>query len=209
MSQQFVDPRTPLPRPEWVREINREGAIWQAAGMLPDMVPLDGESLLAAARRETGLDDFGDDDWREPLDVLTGSLEREAELESDGPALHAERADRLASQSPEDRRSRQAPSRDPGRADRGADLHHRPSAHGDLDPAGALLAGSATAYAAFLGDDPSGRVGALPRPGRGGEGERERSHPAVDPRDPRDPDDARDGGRHSGRGRAPYGPGPW
>jgi hypothetical protein len=84
MSQQFVDPRSPLTRPEWVREINREGEIWQAAGMLPDMVPLDSDSLLAAARHETGLEDFGDEvggnDWREALDVLTGSLEREAQL---------------------------------------------------------------------------------------------------------------------------------
>ncbi|MEZ4334100.1 MAG: sulfotransferase [Myxococcota bacterium] len=78
--QRFVDPRAPLPRPDWVREINREGGIWREAGMLSDMVPLDPESLLAAARRETGLDDFGAGDWREALEVLTGALESEADL---------------------------------------------------------------------------------------------------------------------------------
>ena len=79
-TQSFVDPRAALPRPEWVRDVNCEGEIWQRAGMLPDMVPLDSESLLIAARRETGLADFGEGDWREALDVLTGALEREAEL---------------------------------------------------------------------------------------------------------------------------------
>ena len=51
MSQKFVDPRSPLTRPEWVRELNREGELWPTAGKLPDMVPLDSDSLLAAARR--------------------------------------------------------------------------------------------------------------------------------------------------------------
>ena len=80
MTQQFVDPRAPLPRPDWIHRINEEGEIWRRAGMLTDMVPLDGASLVAAARRETGLDDFGDDDWQEPLEVLTQALEREAAL---------------------------------------------------------------------------------------------------------------------------------
>lgn len=81
MTQQpFVDPRAPLPRPDWVREVNREGEIWRDAGMLGDMVPLDPGSLVDAARRETGLDDLGENDWQEPLEVLTRALESEAEL---------------------------------------------------------------------------------------------------------------------------------
>lgn len=76
----LVDPRAPLARPDWVREINREGDVWSEAGMLSDMVPLDGDSLVAAARRETGLRDLGEDGWRESLDVLTHALETEAQL---------------------------------------------------------------------------------------------------------------------------------
>ena len=45
---------------------------------------LDEEGLLEAARRATGLDDFGDDSFREPLRVLLASLEREAELSALG-----------------------------------------------------------------------------------------------------------------------------
>lgn len=76
----FVDPRAPLPRPDWVQRINDEGEIWRAAGMLGDMVPLDVDSLLGAARRETGLSDFGADNWLDALEVLTQALETEADL---------------------------------------------------------------------------------------------------------------------------------
>lgn len=44
------------------------------------VVPLDSESLLAWARRNTGLKDFGDEDWREPFEVLIRGLEAEADL---------------------------------------------------------------------------------------------------------------------------------
>jgi hypothetical protein len=67
---------SPPPRPEWVARINAEGA-----GMdLRHLVPLDADSLLRAAREATGLDDFGDDDWREPFHVLLRALEDEAQL---------------------------------------------------------------------------------------------------------------------------------
>ncbi|MBP1683963.1 MAG: hypothetical protein H6Q33_106 [Deltaproteobacteria bacterium] len=80
MPQEFVDPKRPLPRPEWVRAVNEEGRIWAAADMLADVVPLDEASLLDTARRATGLDDFGADDWQEPLRVLLRALEEEADL---------------------------------------------------------------------------------------------------------------------------------
>src|SRR5262245_31962799 len=67
---------TPQPRPEWVRRINEEGSFMDLEGV----VPLDENSLLAAARRNTGLSDFGADDWHEPFQVLVNSLNREAEL---------------------------------------------------------------------------------------------------------------------------------
>ena len=44
------------------------------------VVPLDENSLLDSAMHNTGLSDFGDDDWREPFRVLIKSLEEEAEL---------------------------------------------------------------------------------------------------------------------------------
>ncbi len=80
MTELLVDPKAPLPRPEWIDQINAEGRMWKAAGMLRDMVPLDMDSLIAAARRETGLHDLGDPDWEEPLSVLIDALEHEAEL---------------------------------------------------------------------------------------------------------------------------------
>lgn len=67
-------------RPDWVRQINEEGRLWDRAGMLADMVPLDFDGLVAAARRQTGLTRFGEDDWAEPLQVLVRALEDEAEL---------------------------------------------------------------------------------------------------------------------------------
>ena len=44
------------------------------------IVPLDEDSLLAQAMRNTGLDDFGDDQWREPFRILLRSIEEEADL---------------------------------------------------------------------------------------------------------------------------------
>lgn len=37
----------------------------------------DSESLMAVAREETGLDDFGSDSFREGLDLLVGALNSE------------------------------------------------------------------------------------------------------------------------------------
>lgn len=66
----------PPERPEWVKAINEEGY-----GMdINAVVPLDEKSLLEAAMRNTGLDDFGADDWIEPFRVLLKSLEEEANL---------------------------------------------------------------------------------------------------------------------------------
>ncbi len=67
---------TPPPHPEWLAAMNREGSYFN----LPAVVPLDEESLLQHACRATGLDDFGDELWREPFRVLVRSLEEEAQL---------------------------------------------------------------------------------------------------------------------------------
>src|SRR5471032_1903349 len=80
MAQKLVDPSKPLGRPEWVDKLNAEGRMWQGAGMLHEMVPLDADGLLDSARSLTGLTDFGEDDWREPFAVLLKALDEEAEL---------------------------------------------------------------------------------------------------------------------------------
>ena len=68
---------TPPKRPDWVSAMNREGSYFD----LPAVVPLDENSLIAEAKRTTGLDDFGDDDnWLEGFSVLLKSLAEEAEL---------------------------------------------------------------------------------------------------------------------------------
>jgi hypothetical protein len=67
----LASPRLPLA----LRLLNAVGAPF-ATGL----VSLDEERLLAAARRRTGLEDFGHDSFREPLRVLLRSLEDEAQL---------------------------------------------------------------------------------------------------------------------------------
>jgi Sulfotransferase family len=86
MSERSADasagaPATPLryqprPRPEWVRGANAMGRAIDARGV----VLLDERSLLETAMANTGLSDFGEDDWREPFRILIDDLERHAEL---------------------------------------------------------------------------------------------------------------------------------
>jgi hypothetical protein len=64
--------------PAWLLRLNGVGKDSLASGGA--LVPLDVDSLLDAAREATGLTDFGADDFREPLEVLVDSLEREAAL---------------------------------------------------------------------------------------------------------------------------------
>ncbi len=66
----------PPPRPEWVQRINEEGYCIDIEGT----VPLDENSLIETAMRNTGLSDFGDDGWREPFRVLVRSFKEDAEL---------------------------------------------------------------------------------------------------------------------------------
>lgn len=74
------DPRAityrPRPRPEWARELLDIGRRIDARGV----VPLDEDSLLRCAVENTGLSDFGDDDWREPFRILLSDLEEHADL---------------------------------------------------------------------------------------------------------------------------------
>ncbi len=73
----------PAPRPDWVARLNEEGEILNAKSI----VPLDENSLLAEARANTGLDDFGDDGWIEHFRVLIRAVEEEAKLNFMGRIL--------------------------------------------------------------------------------------------------------------------------
>ncbi len=69
----------PMPsRPLGLRVFNGAGWALRAVGL--PLVSLDERSLMARASRATGLDDFGDAAFREPLAVLLDGLEREAAL---------------------------------------------------------------------------------------------------------------------------------
>src|SRR5262249_61622039 len=61
-----------------VRLTNGVGSALRLAGITP--VSLAEDSLLEAARRATGLEDFGDGDFLEPFRRLLRSLETEASL---------------------------------------------------------------------------------------------------------------------------------
>ena len=66
----------PKPRPDWAREFLEVGRRVDAKSV----VPLDEDSLLRSAIENTGLSDFGDDDWREPFRILLADLEETARL---------------------------------------------------------------------------------------------------------------------------------
>ncbi|MFN2378243.1 MAG: SDR family NAD(P)-dependent oxidoreductase [Candidatus Binatia bacterium] len=79
-STDYANPRRPLA----IRLFNALGSVASRAGL---RTSLDFDSLLAAARRKTGLEDFGDPYFREPLRVLLASLENEAGLHALGRAV--------------------------------------------------------------------------------------------------------------------------
>ncbi len=67
---------TPPARPEWVTKVNDEGR-----GMdIASLVPLKPAELIETAMANTGLVDFGQDEWREGVEVLVRAINEEAEL---------------------------------------------------------------------------------------------------------------------------------
>lgn len=62
--------------PQWLETVNREASAFN----LPAVVPLDEQSLIDHACNSAGLNDFGDDLWRKPFQVLLKALEEEADL---------------------------------------------------------------------------------------------------------------------------------
>ena len=71
-------PHRPLP----IRLLNGTGRAWRRLGI--ESRGLSEERVLERARKATGLDDFGDPHFREPLRMLLASLEREAKLSALG-----------------------------------------------------------------------------------------------------------------------------
>src|SRR3546814_12534899 len=86
MAEQDYDRRqkfTPKPRPEWVRIFNGIGE-----GLnIRSVVPLTVESLMEAAKKNTGLSDFGEDGWLEHFTVLMESIDAEADMNFTGRLL--------------------------------------------------------------------------------------------------------------------------
>lgn len=74
----------PRNRPAWVRATNAAGRALESAGLRSR---LDEETLLSSAVKRTGLSDFGDERFREPLGVFLRALEREAALTPIGRLL--------------------------------------------------------------------------------------------------------------------------
>ena len=68
--------------PLGVRFLNSLGALVNQLGWQP--LPISEEKLLQAAKRATGLEDFGSDEFRQPMAVLLQSLEQEAGLTTMG-----------------------------------------------------------------------------------------------------------------------------
>jgi len=71
-----VDSWNPPPRPEWVQRVNDEGRCMDIASL----VPLDPAELMETARRNTGFDDFGGDEWREGFEIFVKAVNEEADL---------------------------------------------------------------------------------------------------------------------------------
>ena len=68
---------TTVQQPRAVKAINAVGGAFGRIGLRASLAP---GSLLAAARKSTGLADFGDSDFREGLQQLTAALDGEARL---------------------------------------------------------------------------------------------------------------------------------
>ncbi|HQW20186.1 MAG TPA: sulfotransferase [Rhodocyclaceae bacterium] len=75
-------------RPKFIAALNGVGRLLETLGLRAN---LDADSLIAAARRKTGLQDFGDESFRAGLEVLTRSLENEAHLHPVGRLIMRQR----------------------------------------------------------------------------------------------------------------------
>ncbi len=81
-------------RPGWFKILN---SIWKMKNRNGSHPMLDRDDLLMTARRITGLNDFGNDFWEEPLDRLIHSLNQEASLHPIGAFISRKRIINLLS----------------------------------------------------------------------------------------------------------------
>ncbi len=75
---------TPPPRPAWVEHLNAMG---RGLGDPAALVSLDADEMLAAARRSTGLSDFGHGSWEPNYRILVDAIAGEAKLHVAGRVL--------------------------------------------------------------------------------------------------------------------------
>jgi len=75
---------TPVARPTWVVDVN---ALGDNLGGAEHLVSLDGDAMLDTAVSICGLDDFGDDSWRQPYSILVAAIDSEAGLNTVGRLL--------------------------------------------------------------------------------------------------------------------------
>ncbi len=76
-------PQAPAPhRPFFIRAINASGKALNR--VVPDLPTLNNEKLIAKACKDTGLSDFGNENFREGLQQFTQALEQEAQLNTMG-----------------------------------------------------------------------------------------------------------------------------
>ncbi|MDT0577133.1 sulfotransferase [Croceicoccus sp. F390] len=66
----------PPPRPDWLKTFLDESKAWNGKAV----APLQADELIETAIRQTGFNDFGPDDWREPFHILVKAIEEEADL---------------------------------------------------------------------------------------------------------------------------------
>ena len=81
-------------QPLWFTAIN---SVWKSSYPLGTRSSLDKDSLIKAARRSTGLKDFGTDFWEEPLDRMLASIREEARLHPVGQFITRQRLIQLLS----------------------------------------------------------------------------------------------------------------
>jgi len=81
-------------QPKWFTLLNN---LWLKTYPLGTKSVLSKESLMKAARKATGLDDFGKDFWEEPLEVMLKSINEEAKLHPIGQFITRQRIINLLS----------------------------------------------------------------------------------------------------------------
>jgi len=81
-------------QPGWFTLLNR---IWRKTYPLGTRSNLDIDNLKEAAKKATGLDDFGKDFWQEPLEVMLKSINEEAQLHPIGQFITRQRIINLLS----------------------------------------------------------------------------------------------------------------